>query len=168
MVAAVRSADKAADVYGGLGLKEGYQGPGRSGGILFTAPGVDVSDAGTLTADLFKGVTQVRWPAPCGTRASIQALSWDPGPPPTAPNSALCCATPSYLSQHTPWLCLPLLTSLTASPLPRLTAPLPHCLQVVSLLGPVAGRLPDGSFGYIDGMSPERVEQQGEALAQLG
>jgi hypothetical protein len=62
VVAAVRSADKAADVYGGLGLKEGYQGPGRSGGILFTAPGVDVSDAGTLTADLFKGVTQVRGP----------------------------------------------------------------------------------------------------------
>jgi hypothetical protein len=35
-------------------------------------------------------------------------------------------------------------------------------LQVVSALGPVAGRLPDGSFGYIDGMSPERVETQGE------
>jgi hypothetical protein len=35
-------------------------------------------------------------------------------------------------------------------------------LQVVSALGPVAGRLPDGSFGYIDGMSPERVEAQGE------
>lgn len=29
-------------------------------------------------------------------------------------------------------------------------------------LGPVAGRLPDGGFGYIDNMSPERVEAQGE------
>jgi hypothetical protein len=36
--------------------------------------------------------------------------------------------------------------------------------QVVSLLGPVAGRLPDGSFGYIDGMTAERVEQKGEGL----
>jgi hypothetical protein len=60
VVAAARSADKASDVYGGLGLKEGFQGPGRSGGILFTAAGIDVSDAATLTADLFKGVTQVR------------------------------------------------------------------------------------------------------------
>lgn len=35
--------------------------------------------------------------------------------------------------------------------------------QVVSALGAVAGRQPDGSFGYLDGMSPERVEAQGKA-----
>jgi hypothetical protein len=28
------------------------------------------------------------------------------------------------------------------------------------------GRLPDGGFGYIDGMSPERVEAQGERAVQ--
>lgn len=34
-------------------------------------------------------------------------------------------------------------------------------MQVVYALGPVAGRLPDGGFGYIDDMTPERVEAQG-------
>jgi hypothetical protein len=33
--------------------------------------------------------------------------------------------------------------------------------QVVSALGGVAGRLPDGAFGYLDGMTPELVESQG-------
>jgi hypothetical protein len=35
-------------------------------------------------------------------------------------------------------------------------------LQVVYALGPVAGRLPEGGFGYIDNMTPERVEAQGK------
>jgi uncharacterized protein YbjT (DUF2867 family) len=34
--------------------------------------------------------------------------------------------------------------------------------QVVYALGGVAGRLPDGSFGYLDGMTPEAVEAKGE------
>jgi hypothetical protein len=46
--------------------------------------------------------------------------------------------------------------------------PLLLLLQVVSALGPVAGRLPDGSFGYIDGMSPERVETQGAQIGTFG
>uniref|UniRef100_A0A383VGD9 NAD(P)-binding domain-containing protein n=1 Tax=Tetradesmus obliquus TaxID=3088 RepID=A0A383VGD9_TETOB len=96
VIAAVRSADKAAEVFEAAGLKEGYQQPSGngsgSGGILITAAGVDVTNPATLSAELFEGVT-----------------------------------------------------------------------QVVSALGPVAGRLPDGSFGYIDGMSPERVETQGMA-----
>jgi hypothetical protein len=33
--------------------------------------------------------------------------------------------------------------------------------QVVSALGGVAGRLPDGTFGYLDGMTPEAVEAKG-------
>jgi hypothetical protein len=33
---------------------------------------------------------------------------------------------------------------------------------VVYALGPVAGRLPEGGFGYIDNMTPERVEAQGQ------
>ncbi|WIA12335.1 hypothetical protein OEZ85_012388 [Tetradesmus obliquus] len=96
VIAAVRSADKAAEVFEAAGLKEGYQQPSGNGsgsfGILITAAGVDVTNPATLSAELFEGVT-----------------------------------------------------------------------QVVSALGPVAGRLPDGSFGYIDGMSPERVETQGMA-----
>lgn len=35
--------------------------------------------------------------------------------------------------------------------------------QVVYALGPVAGRLPEGGFGYIDNMSPDRVEAGGMA-----
>lgn len=35
--------------------------------------------------------------------------------------------------------------------------------QVVLALGPVSGRLPDGTFGFIDNMSPERVEAQGDS-----
>ncbi|KAF8071307.1 IP5P13 [Scenedesmus sp. PABB004] len=35
--------------------------------------------------------------------------------------------------------------------------------QVVYALGPVTGRLPEGGFGFLDGMSPERVEAQGMA-----
>jgi hypothetical protein len=38
-------------------------------------------------------------------------------------------------------------------------------VQVVYALGPVAGRLPEGGFGYIDNMTPERVEAQGQQLA---
>jgi hypothetical protein len=34
--------------------------------------------------------------------------------------------------------------------------------QVVTCLGGVFGPLPEGGMGYIDGMSPERVEAQGE------
>ena len=30
----------------------------------------------------------------------------------------------------------------------------------------IAGRLPDGGFGYVDGMSPERVEAQGARAVQ--
>eukprot|EP00878_Enallax_costatus_P001050 GHUV01001185.1.p1 GENE.GHUV01001185.1~~GHUV01001185.1.p1 ORF type:complete len:643 (+),score=165.16 GHUV01001185.1:143-2071(+) len=88
VVAAVRSTDKASEVFESCGLKEGNSS--SSGGILITAGGVDVTNPETLTAELFQGVT-----------------------------------------------------------------------QVVSALGPVAGRLPDGSFGYIGNMSPERVEAQG-------
>jgi hypothetical protein len=67
VIAAVRSADKAFEVFEAAGLKEGYQQPAQdgssssgSGGILITAAGVDVTDAATLTAELFEGVTQVR------------------------------------------------------------------------------------------------------------
>jgi hypothetical protein len=65
VIAAVRSADKAAEAFEASGLKEGYQQPadngsGGSGGILITEAGVDVTNPATLTADLFKGVTQVR------------------------------------------------------------------------------------------------------------
>lgn len=35
--------------------------------------------------------------------------------------------------------------------------------QVVSALGGVTGRLPDGSFGYVDGLTPEAVEAGGVA-----
>jgi hypothetical protein len=67
VIAAVRSADKAAGVFHAAGLKEGYQtliedgssSSGGSGGILITAAGVDVTDPATLTAELFEGVTQV-------------------------------------------------------------------------------------------------------------
>eukprot|EP00775_Hariotina_reticulata_P006495 gene6495-6723_t len=93
VIAAARSAEKASEVFSTAGLKEGYQQEEQpSSGILFVNSNVDVTDPSTLTAELFKGVT-----------------------------------------------------------------------QVVSALGPVAGRLPDGTFGYIDGMSPDRVEVQGMA-----
>lgn len=97
VIAAVRSADKAAEAWSALGLQEGYQADESGetktdGGILITQAGVDVTDESTLTEELFRGVT-----------------------------------------------------------------------QVVSALGGVAGRLPDGSFGYLDGMSPELVEGQGVA-----
>jgi hypothetical protein len=41
-------------------------------------------------------------------------------------------------------------------------------LQVVYALGPVAGRLPEGGFGYIDNMTPERVEAQGDCCLLSG
>ena len=47
----------------------------------------------------------------------------------------------------------------------RLPPPLcrPCCWpQVVIALGSVAGRLPDGSYGYQDGASPKDVEGKGE------
>lgn len=57
VVAAARSEDKArAALEEGLGLRPGRQ-PG--GGILFVEAGVDVTDPGTLTQALFRGVTQV-------------------------------------------------------------------------------------------------------------
>ncbi len=93
VIAAARSADKAAEVFGERGLVEGFQDPAaRSGGILLTAPGVDVTDASSLSAELFQGVT-----------------------------------------------------------------------QVVTALGGVAGRLPDGTFGYLPDQGPEKVEAAGEA-----
>lgn len=57
VVAAVRSADKAAEVFTSLGLEEGRQSEGR--GILITQAGVDVTNEETLTEELFRGVTQV-------------------------------------------------------------------------------------------------------------
>ncbi|GBF93005.1 hypothetical protein Rsub_05616 [Raphidocelis subcapitata] len=90
VVAAVRSADKATEVFSSLGVAEGRQE--GSGGILFVDAGVDVTKEETLTEELFRGVT-----------------------------------------------------------------------QVVSALGGVAGRLPDGGFGYLDGMTPEAVEAKGIA-----
>ncbi|KAI8465804.1 MAG: complex I intermediate-associated protein 30-domain-containing protein [Monoraphidium minutum] len=90
VVAAARSADKATEVFSGMGIQEGRQAEGS--GIMFTAAGVDVTNPATLNAELFAGVT-----------------------------------------------------------------------QVVSALGGVAGRLPDGSFGYLDGMTPEAVEAKGMA-----
>jgi hypothetical protein len=64
VIAAVRSADKAAEAFGASGLVEGYQQPsnsgkGGSGGILITEAGVDVTNPATLSAGLLKGVTQV-------------------------------------------------------------------------------------------------------------
>jgi hypothetical protein len=53
----VRSADKASDVFSGLGLAEGRQE--GSGGVLFVDAGVDVTNESTLTEGLFRGVTQV-------------------------------------------------------------------------------------------------------------
>jgi hypothetical protein len=58
VVAAVRSAEKASETFGALGISEGRQAAG--GGILFTQAGVDVTDEATLTAELFAGVTQAR------------------------------------------------------------------------------------------------------------
>ncbi|KIZ06137.1 hypothetical protein MNEG_1822 [Monoraphidium neglectum] len=92
VVAAVRTADKASEVFSALELQEGRQAEGKGDGILFVQAGVDVTDESTLTPDLFAGVT-----------------------------------------------------------------------QVVSALGGVTGRLPDGTFGYLDGMTPEAVEAKGMA-----
>lgn len=63
VIAAVRSADKAAEVFEAAGLKDGYQQPSGngsgSGGILITAARVDVTNPATLSARLFESVTQV-------------------------------------------------------------------------------------------------------------
>lgn len=65
VIAAVRSAEKAEEVFSAAGLQEGYQQPaqqgtaGGSGGILITAGDVDVTNPATLTAGLFEGVSQV-------------------------------------------------------------------------------------------------------------
>jgi hypothetical protein len=60
VVAAVRTADKASEVFSALELQEGRQAEGKGDGILFVQAGVDVTDESTLTPDLFAGVTQVR------------------------------------------------------------------------------------------------------------
>jgi hypothetical protein len=80
------------------------------------------------------------------------------------PASYVSCAAALIYDMSLPPLLLPPLPPLLLPPLPPLLLLL---LQVVSALGPVAGRLPDGSFGYIDGMSPERVETQGEQTQHL-
>ena len=37
------------------------------------------------------------------------------------------------------------------------------CMQVISTLGAVVGPTPDGGFGYLDNMTPERVEAGGKS-----
>jgi hypothetical protein len=59
VVAAVRSADKAAGVFSELGLKAGPEAAGPGTGGLVLAGGVDVTDAATLAPSLFQGVGQV-------------------------------------------------------------------------------------------------------------
>jgi hypothetical protein len=60
VVAAVRSAQKAAGVFAEVGIKEGPEAAGPGTGGLVLAGGVDVTDESTLTARLFDGVGQVR------------------------------------------------------------------------------------------------------------
>ena len=57
MVAAVRDRSKALKIFGESGVVEGRQNSGS--GILFVEDGVDVTNAQTLSANIFKGATQV-------------------------------------------------------------------------------------------------------------
>lgn len=57
VVAAVRDAERASAAFGKMGITEGVQEGGS--GILFIDAGVNITDADTLTPELFKGVTQV-------------------------------------------------------------------------------------------------------------
>lgn len=58
VVAGVRSAARAKDVFSGLGLEEGRQPGGR--GILLIEEGVDITDADNgVPLALFRGVSQV-------------------------------------------------------------------------------------------------------------
>jgi hypothetical protein len=52
-----RSAKRATEVFGKAGIVEGRQPSG--GGILFVESGVDITNADTLTPQLFAGVSQV-------------------------------------------------------------------------------------------------------------
>jgi len=58
VVAAARDASKARDILAELGLREGRQADPDQG-IIFIESGVDVTDASTLTPELFSGVEQV-------------------------------------------------------------------------------------------------------------
>jgi uncharacterized protein YbjT (DUF2867 family) len=57
VVAAVRDRSKALKIFGESGVVEGRQNSGS--GILFVEDGVDVTNAQTLSANIFKGATQV-------------------------------------------------------------------------------------------------------------
>ena len=59
MVAAERSAGKAKEVFGALGLTEGLQADGGPG-VLFVEPGVDITQPATLGPHVWQGVSQVR------------------------------------------------------------------------------------------------------------
>ena len=89
VVAAVRDETRAKEAFEPLGIKVGRQQDGR-GGILFLQPSVDVTNASTLTSDVFQGAQ-----------------------------------------------------------------------QVVCTLGPVFGRTAEGSMGYLDNMTSERVDNEG-------
>jgi hypothetical protein len=145
VVAGVRASSKAETVFGQLGISEGIQQSGS--GILFVLEGVDVTNPETLSAELFKGVTQVRRllgpPAGRARRCGACCSAALPGVQPAPPRS---CTLQRSLS-------LPLTRGPAAD------------AQVVTCLGGVFGPLPEGGMGYIDGMSPERVEAQGGPLA---
>ena len=57
MVAAARDADRTRKAFEKLGISEGVQASGS--GILFIDSGTDITKSETLTAELFRGVTQV-------------------------------------------------------------------------------------------------------------
>ncbi|GBF99199.1 hypothetical protein Rsub_12458 [Raphidocelis subcapitata] len=59
VVAAVRSAEKASGVFAEIGLNPGAEAAGPGTGSLILLGDVDVTDAASLRADLFRGCTQV-------------------------------------------------------------------------------------------------------------
>jgi hypothetical protein len=136
VVAGVRTSSKAEAVFGQLGVSEGYQQSGA--GILFVEEGVDVTNPETLGADLFRGVTQVG-----GLLGPLLGQG-----APLLPARRRCPRAAAAAAA-------------AAARAPLLTRGPAAGAQVVTCLGGVFGPLPEGGMGYIDGMSPERVEAQG-------
>ena len=109
-----------------------------SSGILFYEAGVDVTIPTSIdSAALWKGVTQVSL---VGIVLSLSFL-W------------MCIRLLPCSTGHTLSVLSPFHTCVTTHP--------PCLVQVVSLLGPRFGPQPDGSMGYYDNMSPDRVEGGG-------
>lgn len=65
VIAACRSNQTAASAWNDLGVVEGEQAQG--GGILFTEPSVDITNARTLKPGIFEGATQVLFGSSCTT-----------------------------------------------------------------------------------------------------